>query len=261
MDNQDIRHQQSRLEGTPPHWVPIRGLTLLLDTPDVCLVADEANGLRRLHCDVSREAKLALFNILYGGVADSEIIRLFAGKQNFCIVPSAAYHVTALGLFSEENVHLLSARVRNAAVACLREQPGCERREFQELIDCIMESGLVTQQFSVEYEYDSFALFSTALVARLRPTLVSLEAHQSLEHARNALSSQLHERFGLPISAKLDPHVTIGYFTSLEERESFSPFLEHIQAVGSGIRSRVSFSSVSLYSYSDVTHFFRVPLP
>lgn len=260
MDNEHLEHHRSQEEGNPSRLVPIRGLTLLLDAPDSCLVNDEVNELRRLHCDVSRVAELSLFNDLYGGIVGSEATHSFSDKLIFSLIPPAAYHVTVLSLFNDKNVHMLSARVRDAGAACLRERPGCEKREFSELFSCIAESDLIKQHFPVEYEYDSLDLFSTALVARLRPALVSFDAHQSLERAREALSVQLHERFGLPIPAALDPHITIGYFASVKAKESFSPFLEQAQVVGRDIRSMVSFSSVGIYTFSDMANFSKISL-
>lgn len=261
MDNQDISHKQPRWEANPPHWVSTKGLTLLFNAPETCLVRSDAHELSRLHCDVSKEQTLTLFGVLYSGVASLKSIRSFSSKQSFCSVPLDAYHVTALSLYNEEDTHLLSARARNEGVACLRKQPGCEKEEFPKLINCVAESDLVKRRFSVEYEYERFSLLSTALVARLRPTPESLGEHRLLEDAREALSSRLHELFGVPISSEFNPHVTIGYFVSREAKESFAPFLEQAQVMGDGIRSRVSFSSVGLYTYSDMAHFFRVPLP
>jgi len=257
MDDKDITRNKARWRGNPPQWLPIRGLSLLFDAPDECLVEDKVTGLRQLRCDTAGIQSGNLYAALYETVTRMETISSLRARGIFCLVPPPAYHVTVLSLFNETNVSRLSTDIQGAAVAGLHGKLGREKEALPELIDYIIGSDLVKQKLSVQYEYDKFSLFSTALVARLRPTPGSLETHTALVNARDTVAQELHQRFGIPLAAHFDPHITIGYFAS-ETHDLPTPLLGQMESECAEISSAVSFDSIGMYTYSDMAHFFRI---
>ncbi|MEO1294431.1 MAG: hypothetical protein AAFW75_01250 [Cyanobacteria bacterium J06636_16] len=243
----------SKLSGIQPCWADFRGFTLLFDNPGASL--SQQGSLEYVTVDP---------NLLFYQVLNSTLQQFKAeltGHYLFFALAPHSYHVTACDGGNVDNLACVKATHRDALKDFLEDLPE-SIGQANSFAECVNKSELLAKRdWKIRLEFDSLANWSdVSIVACLRPT--DTEAAEQLDQfteARRQLCTALQTSFAINPSATFVPHVTLGYFANCEYGQRTRSQIDKWQAVFSQAMANlsISFSSISLYGFTDMETFFR----
>ena len=242
-----------------PQWAPYRGFSLLFDNPGAS-VSPLGRDWLKVDCSVGENDELRLYAGFAQFLKELGQHRL-TNTYLFCPLPPDSYHVTVWDGLNDGNVHKASAIHRGKLEAFLAGLPDSLLID-EEFTGEVHRSPLVTRRnWSIKFRFSALAKRGNqSLVARLMPA--DGDSERELERIlsdRAALSTRFREQFGIEVQGRYSPHVTLGYFANEEYAELSTP---HITRWNESVKNKVdrltiTFSSVSLYGFTDMSTFFK----
>jgi quercetin dioxygenase-like cupin family protein len=244
-------------------WVParFRGFSYLLDNPGDSLGKAE-NGVPYVSCDVSQGAQAHL--VLYRKLARAvEGLEPRLRRFSFCPLRLPSYHVTLWDGVNDSNAHSLTTTKRAEYYEYVRGLPTSVAGVASPILPPSVVS--LDRRWSLKFRFKELKIWvdAAALVALLEPadeeTTASIEV---LERHRRDLDAQFVAIGKLP-NRQWTPHVTCGYFKTSEDAAAAK---QHLPTWTGLVKTEladetIQFSSASLYSFTDMEHFWRHPLP
>jgi len=251
--------------GGPWHelWVAGRfcGFSELLDNPGNSLVTTEG-GIPLLSCDTSPGAQddLALYRKLAAALKGMEPqLRPFA----FCPLRASSFHVTLWDGINQSNAACLTMANRAEYETFARALPASVAGPAAPILPPSVVS--LDRRWTIKFRFKKLHIWADAavLVALLEPAdEESKAAMELLEQHRQDLDAR-YELLGKRKNYPWAPHISCGYFrTSEDARAAQSRLAVWTDLVTAELGDQtITFSSASLYSFTDMEHFYRHPLP
>lgn len=249
----------SKVSGFEPQWAPFRGFSLLFDNPDKSVSSMERDWLK-VDCPSDGNE----YPQLYRGFVEflNEIGRhSLTNTYLFCHLPSSSYHVTAWDGLNDGNVQGVLASYRLKLGNFLKNLPGSLLAD-KEFTNEIYDSPLITStNWSITFKFNKLAKWGNqVLVARLMPADQDSEREfKRIVDDRKALCVRFRERFKVKMRSSYSPHVTLGYFANEEHAELATPQIDRWTKLAKGKvgHQTITFSSISLYGFTDMVTFFK----
>jgi len=251
---------QHKIAGFDPRWAPFFGFSVLFDNPGDAWVQSESP--LQLRCQPQVGGKLDLYARL-----EAVLDRLGRDTlmQTFllCALPTDAYHVTVWDGVNTDNLNQLPADLQDRWRAYLQEIPGSLHRPPPATMELVQTSALLTTHFApLTLGFDGLTIWDNqVLVARLKPVDPEAESHfKAVCRARNELSDSSRRVLGVSPSVLYAPHVSLGYFANADLGKQASAQLPVWSACFRQELSEscITFTSLGVYGFSDMSHFFRV---
>jgi hypothetical protein len=245
----------------PPLWAEFRGFSFLFDNPGNSFRSNE--GVEEIACVSEAEGGPTLYKRLQVAISQIGGSRL-TNEFLFCPLPPSSYHVTVCDGINADNIGMVPEGHRADVAAFLRGLPSSLRHMPVSLRSIISESEMAIRSIGgITFGFHKLTIWGNkVMVARLRPVdAESTECLGKLKNARVALCKRLREVFGIATSESYSPHVSLGYFANSESAKPASDLLAPwTQEFGGTVGTTViSFDSVSLYGFTDMATFFRLP--
>lgn len=249
-----------RVAGFNPRWSLFRGLTLLFDNPGASLA--EWQGLQRVACDVASDPALEFYRVLRGGLEEIGIDML-TETYLFCPLTPASYHVTAWDCVNDGNAAQVHAQHRPELAQMLSDIPAAlaQPNSFTTLPQA---SPLLTKHdWNMRFRFDRLVKWrNSVIVALLRPADEgTAESYHAFTQARDQLNTRFRHTFGIGASEIYRPHATLGYFANLQAAQLATPCMDDWSSSVAARMDNITltFARVSLYGFTDLETFFRMP--
>jgi hypothetical protein len=242
----------AKVAGFIPRWAQFHGFSIILDQPDSCYLR-LPKGLSELDCSLSSDQGIDLYRGL-----DRMISQLgeddLGRRYLFCRLPFASYHVTLLDGINDNNVACVADDIRAGVKDWLRQSPFFHLPEPLKMVE--LHKRLIEP---LTYTFDRLEIFDDqALVALLRPKVGSEDAHSKLTKFRGDLADAIAQT-GILTTVSYAPHVSVGYFMNQQYGALARAMLPTwtSQARHEIEELSLTFSSVGLHMFTDMSHFFR----
>lgn len=248
-----------KLAGPEPTWGSFAGLSVLYDNPGTVL----SPGLQRIDAlPVADEAGQQLYDALEQVVATLSDGPL--RRRGFCPLPRATYHVTVCDGVNDSVVTSVASPHRATVRDLLDDLPdsllrpslpahllrGCDLLPAVRATPCRLR---VRELWIGQY------VLAAGLEVADERSRRALGAHRE---ARQRLAGQLRSVLGVSTQT-WRPHVSLGYFTNLDEAAAARDALAGIadRVVGAGTDGlTATFRSASVYGFTDMVTYWRAEL-
>ncbi len=250
-----------KVAGFEPRWAPFRGFTLLFDNPGANLKV--SGGLSYVDCDVDRDPDLLLYKALRDGI--QQIGQdLLTNTYLFCPLPPASYHVTVWDGVNDGNLAQVLTAHHETWKRFLQE-PWSVSGAF-DLFREITVSDLISKpDWNIQLRFEALEKWSNvSIVARLAPANATPKnAVAGLTDARAGLTRVFESRFGVGPHLTYAPHVTLGYFANQNLADETNQYMEQWDAIFRELTNGLILvmHRVSLYGFTDMATFFKIPEP
>ncbi|MGB3733899.1 MAG: hypothetical protein WA964_03005 [Ilumatobacter sp.] len=238
-----------------PTWAPFRGWTILFDNPDLDLGPSPV--LLETPVDTTGNRVYATLQSVAQTIAEN------LPDAPIAWLPPTSFHVTVMDGISGPHLG--------------RMQPGDVSRQLAAGFDRLPDSLVTPHDLTaghdirsvvstgcsapIRFELDAVRCRGHAVLAELRSSVSSEPALARLDEARRISLGDLGASVGLDLVTEWRPHVTLGYVVNRDVAAASSAEIEHIAAQeieGFDDRSTtISFSSVSLYGFTDMASYWR----
>jgi hypothetical protein len=235
------------------------GFSLLFDNPGNNL-SPWGSHFQKINCDVANDPNLRFYKSLTECLDELGREELFATYRFFAL-PPFSYHVTVFDGLNQGNLDDPGKHLE-AEYQCPLEdflvalpESLCGTNPFTPIVQA---SPLVQLAGNITFEFDKLSDWgSSVLVARLKTSQASQEA---LRDIRRGLYERFDEFYPTPRTIRsYNPHVSLGYFgndqrgtaAALRTDQWTNVFRRHMQ------NKTITFSSISLYGFTDMVTFFK----
>jgi hypothetical protein len=240
-------------------WADFRGFSLLFDNPGNGFepIGDK---LERIHCNVEHTPELAFYRKIKQFIEQVYPVGM-QKKWHFCQLPPSTYHVTAWDGLNDFNRHDLHPPFRTA-VDLYFKQFEASFAKTHSIIEPILQLQPSFQNvLPMTFKFSSLLqLNNQTLVVTLCPA--NEHTHTSLVRLM-AYRKQLNEQYqkmGATMHDVFVPHISLGYFANSALAQRFAAtelsqlnlkMKQHLAA------ATITFSSISLYGFTNMVNFFR----
>jgi hypothetical protein len=247
-----------KVAGFVPQWAPFRGFSVLFDNSDASLVG--AGSLKQLAGDVDNDPALGFYRALRDAITGLDL-RVLRHTYLFCPLPSLSYHVTVWDGANDGSLNSGTPSQRQVFEHLIADLPQAFSQPHP-LIQLVAESELVRRKdWNIQFCFNRLQLIGhTVLLAELAPADSEAELRmQELVSARRALSVATQASYGISPYERFWPHVSLGYFANHELAQLAMPCVPLWDALFRErlANQRLTFSSASIYGFSDMATFFR----
>jgi hypothetical protein len=247
-----------KVAGFVPQWAPFRGFSVLFDNSDASLVG--AGSLKQLAGDVDGDPALGFYRALRDAITGLDL-RVLRHTYLFCPLPSLSYHVTVWDGANDGSLNSGTPSQRQVFEHLIADLPQAFSQPHP-LIQLVAESELVRRKdWNIQFCFNRLQLVGhTVLLAELAPADSEAELRmQELVSARRALSEATQALYGISPYERFWPHVSLGYFANHELAQLAMPCVPLWDALFRErlANQRLTFSSASIYGFSDMVTFFR----
>lgn len=265
----EITNNKIESIGSSVKWARFPGFSFLFDNPTDNfdrLAANDSSLIYQLSSDLD-DPNLILYNKLYYGIR--ELIEKPRQNNPFiCLLPPYSYHVTALDTINKDNVNFLRRAYYSEFMDLFKRLPDsiCEESSIYRVSQQF--SALSNKSWELKFSFKQLANFSDrALVA-----LLEIE-HDSKSHfdvflkIRSRTKNFIKEFYGKTIDVQHNylPHITLAYFANSQSAAYFTE--QNLKILSLELRNNlkdswddptfISFSSASLYGFTDMVRFFK----
>ena len=258
-ENPEMGSINEKVACLEPRWAPFSGFSVLFDNPSPSLET-VGTGLQKIHCDLFKNTDLQLYQGLHQFFSNQDPY-VFIGNYRLFLLPCASYHVTVWDGLNDSNAKDLPEKWHGPLKELLGGLPNswCANNVFA---TSIARSELVSHKaWAITFKFDKLSLWGEqVLVARLKPADSGSEQHlKQLREARGKLSEDFKEEFGIKLSSRYHPHVSLGYFGNkkcIKRAESdLDNWTKGLQEELAG--ATITFQSTSLYAFTDMATFIK----
>ena len=245
----------NKIAGLTPRWARFPGFSILFDPPSSAI--REAGKLGVLNCDLDLDPGLPFFSLAAEGVRQLNADRLLQ-TFGFCALPSPSYHVTAFDVANVSDLLRCRAEFRDSLKLCLDSLPAVDAFDA-EFLEPAVTSELATQEWNLTFGYAGLRRWGSVIAIELEP--IHEEQFGTFLEARAGISRQYQQLYGVGADETFTPHLSLGYFMNKEYAELSTARLgdwDNLlhRTIGS---TKVTFSTASLYGFTDMATFFRLP--
>lgn len=245
----------SKIAGFTPVWASFKGFSLLFDNPSPCFRSQD--DLEFIDCSQAPDGILPLYKGLWDAL---EIIggNLLTTSFLFCPLPFASGHVTFLDGVNVDNISNVQVSYQQELQVCITHIESA----IGNMPECtaFLEAIISKQRFQeISFQFAGLEIWGhQLLVARLTPTQDSREAFHSLKASRDELARELQTKLSVS-SFPFTPHVSLGYFANKgAELQARAQLAEWVTQFEHTVKDdQITFHSVSLYGFTDMTRFFK----
>ena len=255
--------EHSKIASLTPVWAGLHGFSLLFDNPGPCLIP-QPSGMQLLHNEPLTAPGHRFFRLLVEQLEGLGLPHLM-NAYGFCPLPPPSYHVTVWDGLSQLRLPEMEPSMQSRMGSFLQQLPDslASRQAFMEEV----KPGALLARDAWEISFVFSHLSSRnggGLAAVLRPANdASAHLLQQLRTGRQRLS----RAFSQSLQFHHDPdeyitHVTLGYFLNRELSGRLSAHVElahwsrQFEKALEGCT--LTFTSVGLYAYTSMAHFFRL---
>ena len=250
-----------KVAGFTPRWGSFRGFTLLFDNPDSSFAAWR-NDTLLLQTDVANDPSLAFYRGLRGGLEQLDL-DLLTETYLFCPLPPASYQVTAWDGANDGNLARIHDPYRVEFAQWIAELPASLPRPMTLAAKPHASALRTNRDWRIRFKFDFLYKWSNvAMVACLRPADDQAAADLArFTAARDSLNLDFRQTFGVNAKEVYLPHVTLGYFANRQSAQLATPCMEDWNAafVEAMADLTLSFDHISLYGFTDMETFFKLP--
>jgi hypothetical protein len=232
-----------------PRWRRYPGFSLLLENPGDSLKPDGEYQV------LATSRSVPFYRRLHDAVATSRLSEV----SEFCLLPFASLHVTALDGLNAGNVEGAVPFIRDQARDYVTRLPHSlgERPSF---VEHPRTSELTVRSWALAFEVKDLTVWSESVfAARLRPAPGAQSAFKRFKRTRQALRHSYADRFGVAGLTPYVPHVTLGYFANRPAARRARRLLgKEAEAIAHEPREeRLPLSHVRLYAFTGMATFVR----
>ncbi len=255
--------EHPKIANLTPLWAELHGFSLLFDNPGPCLIP-QPNGMQLLHNEPLTVPGHRFFGLMVQQLERLGLPHLM-NAYGFCPLPPPSYHVTVWDGLSQLRLPEMEPSMQTQMGSFLQQLPDslASRQAFMEEV----KPGALLAREGWEISFVFSHLSSRTgggLAAVLRPANdTSAHLLQQLRTGRQRLSQAFSHSLQFPHDPDVYvPHVTLGYFLNRELSGRLSAHVELAQwsrQLGEALEgSSLTFTSVGLYAYTSMAHFFRL---
>jgi hypothetical protein len=243
-----------KLDESGAGWAPFRGWSVLFDPPG----AAPAPSLLSLD-PAAVEAEPA-YGVLAQIATDLVDLTVASASVELVVLPASTYHVTICDGLAEDRV----AANDEASQQLLDELPA-SLADWATALDFAaphLWRLLAAAQGAHVLDVDSIEVRGHAVVAALSAARDTPgESDDALVDARDALLARLGEHHGADVGSPWRPHVTLAYLRRREDGALLASRLAHLGPQARDDVAPLTFSSASLYAFTDMVTYWRLPTP
>jgi hypothetical protein len=247
-----------QVPGLETKWAEFRGFSLLFDNPDQEQTHKSVKH-RKLESDVDSNPNLRFYQELRNALFELDLDWL-VNKTSFCPLPPSTYHITVWDGLNDGNYDQVQPIFQKDLTNFFSHLPGNMKKGEPFLEPVCISSLLDSESLTITFQFGQIVNWgNTVIVCRPDILLEGTRAYDWITEERKGLSNIYLEQFGISMSKKWFPHITLGYF---ENQEAASKTKSYIDAWSDQFKERmegltITYNQVGLYGFTDMATFFR----